>query len=105
MGIDWTRHRRPLNPATITTHCTMADLTLYELPGCPFCAKVTNTLEELNLEYETSEVPPAHADRNEVKEISGQTQVPVLVDDNNGIEGMNESADIVQYLEETYGTS
>jgi glutaredoxin 3 len=39
-----------------------------------------------------------------VKEITGQTEVPVLVDHENGIDGMHESDDIVRYLEETYGS-
>ena len=76
---------------------------LYELPGCPFCAKVTRKLDELELEYETHEVPRAHGARTEVEEISGQTGVPVLVDPDHGVEGMAESDDIVAYLEETYG--
>jgi glutathione S-transferase len=78
-------------------------LELYELPGCPFCAKVVDKLDELGLEYETHEVPRAHSARTEVQEISGQTGVPVLVDTDHGVEGMPESDDIVAYLEETYG--
>jgi glutaredoxin len=35
----------------------MANLELYELPGCPFCAKVVDKLDELGLDYETHEVP------------------------------------------------
>ena len=77
-------------------------LTLYVLPGCPFCAKVERKLDELGLEYETIEVPRAHAERDEVERVSGQTGVPVLVDDEHGVEGMPESDDIVSYLEETY---
>ncbi len=80
----------------------MATLELYELPGCPFCAKVTDKLDELGLEYESHEVPQAHSERTEVEEISGQTGVPVLVDHDNGIEGMPESSDIVEYLEQNY---
>jgi hypothetical protein len=34
---------------------------------------------------------------------SGQTGVPVLVDEANDISGMPESDDIVAYLERTYG--
>jgi glutaredoxin 3 len=82
----------------------MSDLEVYVLPGCPFCAKVTSKLDELGLEYESHEVPRSHADRTEVKEITGQTEVPVLVDHENGIDGMHESDDIVRYLEETYGS-
>ncbi|WP_096393985.1 glutathione S-transferase N-terminal domain-containing protein [Halorubrum trapanicum] len=81
----------------------MANLTLYELEGCPFCAKVKTKLSELDLEYESVMVPRSHGDRTEVEEVSGQTGVPVLVDEEHGIEGMPESDDIVEYLEETYG--
>ncbi|QZX99749.1 glutathione S-transferase N-terminal domain-containing protein [Halobaculum rubrum] len=81
----------------------MSDLVLYELEGCPYCAKVTNKLAELGLEYESIAVPGSHADRTEVEEVSGQTGVPVLVDEEHGVEGMPESDDIVAYLEETYG--
>jgi glutathione S-transferase len=60
-------------------------------------------LDELGLDYESHEVPSSHSKRTEVEEISGQTGVPVLVDSDHGVEGMAESDDIVEYLEETYG--
>ncbi|MFC4990178.1 glutathione S-transferase N-terminal domain-containing protein [Saliphagus infecundisoli] len=82
----------------------MAEITFYELPGCPFCAKVRSKLEELDLEYDSIEVPRAHGEREQVKEVSGQTGVPVLTDEAHGVEGMPESSDIVEYLEETYGS-
>ncbi len=75
---------------------------LYELDGCPYCAKVRRKLDKLGLEYESVKVPASHSKREEVKEISGQTGVPVLVDEEYGVEGMPESSDIVEYLEETY---
>ena len=81
----------------------MADITFYELPGCPYCRKVRSKLEELDLPFDTVEVPAAHAERTEVKEVSGQTGVPVISDEATGVEGMPESADIVEYLERTYG--
>ncbi|SHH50787.1 glutathione S-transferase N-terminal domain-containing protein [Halobaculum gomorrense] len=81
----------------------MSDLILYELEGCPYCAKVTKKLSELGLEYESIMVPRSHDERTEVEEVSGQTGVPVLVDEAHGVEGMPESDDIVAYLEETYG--
>lgn len=76
---------------------------LYVLPGCPYCAKVKHTLDKLELEYTAREVPAAHGEREAVKRVSGQTGVPVLVDEANGVEGMPESDDIVAYLRETYG--
>jgi glutathione S-transferase len=83
----------------------MPNLELYELEGCPYCAKVKQKLDELDMEYESHIVPRSHSERTEVEEISGQTGVPVLVDHDNGIEGMPESDDIVEYLDETYGNA
>jgi glutaredoxin 3 len=79
------------------------DLTLYELRRCPYCAKVRRALDDLGLEYESRYVPGTRSRRDEVKAVSGQYQVPVLVDENNGVEGMSESDDIVEYLYEEYG--
>lgn len=81
----------------------MPDLELYELAGCPYCARVKRTLDDLGLEYESHTVPAAHDDRDAVKAVSGQTGVPVLVDRTHDVDGMAESADIVAYLERTYG--
>jgi len=83
----------------------MSAITLYELPGCPYCAKVRRKLDELELDYDVVEVPSSHSRRTEVKEISGQTAVPVIVDEDHGIDGMPESDDIVAYLERTYGST
>jgi len=80
----------------------MANITLYELPGCPYCAKVVDKLDELGLEYDSIEVPRSHGERTEVEEVSGQTGVPVIIDDEHGIDGMAESDDIVDFLEENY---
>lgn len=76
---------------------------LYKLPGCPYCAKVESKLDALGLEYVEHEVPSARAERTEVRELSGQTGVPVIVDEEHGVDAMPESDDIVAYLEETYG--
>ncbi|MGB9987158.1 glutathione S-transferase N-terminal domain-containing protein [Salarchaeum japonicum] len=81
----------------------MSELVLYNLPGCPYCAKVKDKLAELDLDYEQIDVPSSHSERTEVEEVSGQTGVPVLVDEANGIDGMPESDDIVDYLEKQYG--
>lgn len=80
----------------------MTDLELYELDGCPHCRKVRQKLDELGLAYESHSVPRSHSDRTEVEAISDQTSVPVLVDNEHGIEGMAESDAIIEYLEETY---
>jgi glutathione S-transferase len=81
----------------------MPTLELYDLPGCPYCAKVKRALDDLGLEYGTHTVSSARSARDEVYAVSGQYGVPVLVDAANGIDGMAESDDIVRYLYETYG--
>ena len=75
-------------------------LTLYALDGCPWCEKVHDALEEHGLEYETVWVEALHSARDEVKRVSGQRAVPVLVDDEHGVT-MNESANILDYIEST----
>lgn len=75
--------------------------TLYELDGCPYCEKVADRLDERELDYESVWVAALHSERNEVKRVSGQRQVPVLVDDNYGIT-MAESDRIIEFLNTTY---
>ncbi|MES3518395.1 MAG: glutaredoxin domain-containing protein [Natronomonas sp.] len=76
---------------------------LYRLDGCPYCEKVESKLESLGLEYERHDVSMFKFLRSDVKAISGQRGVPVIVDSEHGVEGMAESDDIVAYLEATYG--
>ncbi|MUV90082.1 NrdH-redoxin [Halapricum sp. CBA1109] len=75
--------------------------TLYQLDGCPFCEKVADRLDELGVEYESVWVEALHSQRNEVKEVSGQRGVPVLIDDEYGVT-MAESDRILEFVEESY---
>ncbi|ADE04536.1 MULTISPECIES: glutaredoxin family protein [Haloferax] len=77
-------------------------ITLYRLQACPFCERVVRTLDEQGLAYQSRFVEPMHSDRNVVKRVSGKRSVPAIVDDNTGVT-MSESANIVDYLEHTYG--
>jgi glutathione S-transferase len=76
-------------------------LTLYELDGCPYCEKVHERLQELDVEYESEWVEGLHSKRDEVKRVSGQRGVPVLVDEDRGVT-MAESDRILEYLEKSY---
>ncbi|WP_148413689.1 glutathione S-transferase N-terminal domain-containing protein [Haloferax sp. KTX1] len=77
-------------------------ITLYRLQACPYCERVVRTLDEQGLAYQSRFVEPMHSDRNVVKRVSGKRSVPAIVDDNTGVT-MSESANIVDYLEHTYG--
>jgi len=81
---------------------TGADITLYRLQACPYCERVVNKLNELGLEYDSRFVEPMHSERNVVKRVSGSRTVPAIVDETTGVT-MSESANIVEYLEGTYG--
>lgn len=75
-------------------------ITLYALDGCPYCEKVHDALEERGVDYETHWVEALHSERDEVRKVSGQRAVPVLVDDERGVT-MSESENILRYVETT----
>ena len=81
---------------------TEPQITLYRLQACPYCERVVRTLDELDLDYRSRYVEPMHSARNVVKRVSGTRSVPALVDRKTGVT-MSESANIVDYLERTYG--
>jgi glutathione S-transferase len=77
-------------------------ITLYRLQACPFCERVVRKLHEYDLQYRSRFVEPMHSDRDVVKRHSGVRTVPVIVDGHTGVT-MAESANIVEYLDATYG--
>lgn len=87
----------PATPAHVD-----AQITLYRLEACPFCERVVRTLDEYGLDYHSRFVEPMHSKRDVVKRISGKRTVPAIVDERTGVT-MSESANIVEYLERTYG--
>jgi len=76
-------------------------ITLYQLDGCPYCEKVADRLDELDVDYDTEWVEALHSERNDVKEVSGQRGVPVIVDDETGVT-MAESDRILEYVDSSY---
>ena len=76
-------------------------LTLYELEGCPYCERVVDRLEALGVAYDSVPVAALHSERDEVKRVSGQRGVPVLVDEDRGVT-MAESERILEYLNRSY---
>ncbi|MDS0474873.1 glutaredoxin [Natrinema sp. 1APR25-10V2] len=74
--------------------------TVYVLEGCPYCEAVTDRLDAEGIDYEREEVPALHSGRDQVKRVSGQRAVPVLVDDDRGVT-MAESENILEYVDRT----
>ena len=78
-------------------------ITLYRLQACPYCERVVRTLDDLGLDYASRFVEPLHSERNVVKRVAGSRPVPAIVDERTGVT-MSESANVVEYLESTYGS-
>ena len=77
-------------------------ITVYRLQACPFCERVIRTLNDLDVAYRSRFVEARHSRRDAVKRLTGARTVPAIVDGNTGVT-MSESANIVEYLETTYG--
>lgn len=77
-------------------------ITLYRLQACPFCERVVRTLQERSVPYESRFVEARHSRRDVVKRLTGKRTVPAIDDPNTGVT-MSESANIVEFLETTYG--
>lgn len=73
----------------------------YHVGWCPECAVVRDKLEELSVPYEDVVVPDTRQFRKQVVEVSGQSYVPVIQDDDLVL---TETRDILAYLDEAYGT-
>ena len=80
-------------------------LVLYHFESCPYCALVRRAMQRLDLDVEMRDIrtDPKHWD--ELVAARGRGTVPILkIDSPDGTERwMPESADIVQYLDKTYG--
>lgn len=79
-----------------------APLELWSFEACPYCRLVREVLCELEVPYVLHNVARASAQRAEFTAFSGRMMVPYLVDP-NAPRRLFESADIVRYLEATYG--
>ncbi len=79
-----------------------APLELWSFEASPYSRLAREALSELELPYHLHNVARGSRQRAAFVARSGKMQVPYLADPNTGRE-LFESADIVRYLEETYG--
>lgn len=80
-------------------------LILYEYDASPFCKRVRETINLLDLTVEYRPCPGARAGfSDDLFQQTGRRTVPYLMDPNTK-EGMFESNDIIEYLLSTYGPS
>ena len=67
---------------------------------CP-CGKVARKLKRAGVGFETRRVAFSRRQRPEIKELTGQDRVPVLV---HGDEVVHDSRRIIEYVEREFGT-
>ena len=81
-------------------------LILYEYDASPYCKRVRETINLLDLKVEYRPCPGARQGKfsQELLERTGRQTVPYLIDPNTGME-MFESGDQIEYLLQTYGPS
>ena len=73
---------------------------LFQVEWCPYCARVRSRMTELVLTYINVNVPRNKEDRTELREVSGQTGVPTLVDGDIII--ADDDGAIIEYLDRKY---
>lgn len=80
-------------------------LSLYYFDGCPFCDRVLRAIDLLGLDVDLRNIYEDSDSLAELRNVRGRTTVPVLrITSPDGEDRwMPESADIVRYLQATYG--
>ena len=91
-----------LGPAEAPTEDHLA---LYYFDGCPFCVRVLRVIDALGLDVELRNIYDDRQHFDGLRAARGRTTVPVLrITSSDGEDRwMPESADIVRYLQATYG--
>jgi glutathione S-transferase len=74
---------------------------LYQAEWCPFSHRIRAKLTELGIGYEAVNVSASGEKRAELKEVTGNGTIPVLVD---GEKVFSDSGEMLSYLEEEYDT-
>ncbi|KAL0219768.1 hypothetical protein P9112_005421 [Eukaryota sp. TZLM1-RC] len=81
--------------------CSAKQITLYQFPFCPFCAKVRTALDEQGVDYDIVNVPQSRSDELRVYlyKQSGVYTVPVLrVQDDETDNWIGDSGNIIRQL-------
>ena len=78
------------------------DLSLYQLPSCPFCVKVRRTMKREGLNIELRNINQKNDYREELIREGGKRKVPCLrIEQADGkIQWLYESSDVVAHLQQ-----
>ena len=74
---------------------------LYQAEWCPFSSIVRDRLTELGVDYTIRQVAPFPADRDALKEATGQDSIPVVVFDDGRVVG-GDTREILEVLDKEF---
>ena len=77
-------------------------LILYYKPTCPFCQRVLEEVDSMNLDLDLRDITAEESHAEALIAHGGKRQVPYLIDEERN-EAMYESSDIIAYLAAHYG--
>ncbi|SFV86828.1 Glutaredoxin [hydrothermal vent metagenome] len=82
-----------------------ASIELYQFFGCPFCIKTRRAIRRLNINIVTRDAQDRKGiPRAELIKETGGHQVPCLkITENDKVEWMHETSDIITYLDKRFG--
>ena len=78
-----------------------ANMSLYQLPACPFCVKVRRELKRQGVVIDLKNISQSETHRKELIEQGGKRTVPCLkIEQGDKVQWLYESSDIIDYLRE-----
>lgn len=83
------------------------NLSLYQLPSCPFCVKVRRTIKRKGLNIELRNINQKNDYLEELIREGGKRTVPCLrIEKNNGeVQWLYESSDVITHLQQLVKTA
>jgi glutaredoxin len=78
------------------------NLSLYQLPACPFCVKVRRAMKREGLNIDLRNINKNESYNEELVREGGKRKVPCLkiTDENQKVTWLYESSDVVNYLQQ-----
>ena len=77
-------------------------LELYQFEDCPYSTKVRKRLSEMEIDYILRNVSQDTSQRDRLRNISGQDEVPTLIDSDRDVIIAADEKRIIQHLETYY---
>ncbi len=79
-------------------------LDLYQFEECPYSQKVRKTLSNLRIDYIIRNVAEDKKMRTHLSRLTGQNEVPTLIDSDQDITIAGDDVKIIAYLENKYSS-